>query len=197
MQKMKISVVSLIVGCVALSVLAADAPAPDFRKVTWGMTRDEVIAIEGEPPADLTADDSIGYPVKVMSLDMLLLYSFLDDTLVKSAYALVETHSNQNTYLDDYAAIKTALTEKYGEPTADQQNFKDELYRDRKDKWGQGVSMGAMTYRTTWQTDRTDIITFMSGDNYKISLSIFYTSRDPAHVKLIEDQKAKEKSADL
>lgn len=150
---------------------------PDFRKVVWGMSKEEVIGIEGTSIIEQT-DDYIAYNVEVNGLDMDLVYYFNGkDQLCASAYISNEKHSNQNDYILDYNELTDALTEKYGEPYEDETVWKSDLYKGKSSYWGLAIAAGDLVDYASWDTDNTTIKIKIDGDNYKINIRIVYISK--------------------
>jgi hypothetical protein len=97
-------------------------------------------------------------------------------------------HTNANAYIDDFKEVKKSLVEKYGRPKHgdDDACWKDELYKDDPDIWGMAISAGHLVYQAAWQTDRTDILLMLKGDNFEVRLIAQYTSKELGH---LEDEK--------
>ncbi len=150
---------------------------PDFREIKWGMTRDELLEIEGEPDGE---NESIiaYYDMEAAGLSAALCYNLNDDGLIYgSMYSIDETHTNMTDYVDDYYTILAALIKKYGEPLEDEIIWKDDLYRDDPLDWGMAVCVGHMSMFASWETETTKIYVVISGDNYDITTTIMYLSK--------------------
>ena len=185
------SFVSLIL-CVFLVILCTASLAensaneeqttPDFKQFYWGDSKEKVLQLEGEPDTDGTVNGTnatyIAYKTQAVGLDMLLAYYFCDDGLYNIRYILLEEHSNEALYIDDYNTFKKALIKKYGKPLIDSENWendsKKEYYADKK---GDALSYGYLTYSTFHITDNTYITMEMSADNYEISMIVDYVSK--------------------
>lgn len=94
---------------------------PDFRSVRWGMSEEEVKAVEGGNPKytgklDGTSARYIGYDTTLMGNDVILAYYFSNEGLFMARYIWTETHSNDSLYISDYESVRTQLTKKYGSP---------------------------------------------------------------------------------
>ena len=155
----------------------------DFKKFFWGASMDEVIKVEGTPLLDgkVNGVDAtyIAYKTTAVGLDMILAYYFCDDGLFQVRYILNETHSNESLYIDDYEKFKSALEKKYGETWWDFENWendsKKEYYADKK---GDALCYGYLEYSTIWFLDRTYISMDMSADNYDITMTVNYESKE-------------------
>jgi len=155
----------------------------DFKKFRWGDSQDQVRLIEGEPflanriPEQNT--DYIAYRTRAVGLDMILAYYFNEDRLYQVRYILDEKHSNEDLYIDDYTIFRTAMTKKYGKPLLDLEKWQDDSKKDYYiNKKGDALSYGYLSYLTRYLTDRTFILMKMDADNYEVSMTINYTSKD-------------------
>lgn len=159
----------------------AQETQPDFRQVTWGMGMDEVIAIEGEYAYSGVMNgldaEYIAYQSSVAGLDAVLAYYFCDGGLYGARYILTEEHSNDSLFIQDYDALKEALTTKYGEPLLDNENWTDtskkSYYANKK---ADALSYGYLSYETYFMNDRTLVTLSMSADNYDITTMIDFAS---------------------
>lgn len=156
---------------------------PDFRSVRWGMTEDEVKALEGNSPqysGKVSGSNAwyIGYDTTLMGNDVILAYYFGVNGLYEARYIWTETHSNENLYISDYNDVKTQLTKKYGRPLHDKENWDTTSHESSYSKQkGEALSYGYSTYLTRYSTRRTNISMYMGADNYDVSFIIYYESK--------------------
>ena len=69
------------------------------------MSKQEVMASEqGKPEHE--EDNAIGYKVKILDKNFLLVYFFVQNKLVRSRYVLDVEHSNKNDFIYEYEQIK-------------------------------------------------------------------------------------------
>jgi len=148
-----------------------------FRQTYWGMSRAQVEATESGKTVDTGQDNAIAYQGKVASLDAYTIYYFVADKLVKTRYAIVEKHSNRNDYIEDYSVVQKALTDKYGTPKTKEVQWKNRLYQDDQEEYGFAVSLGHLQFWSSWETEPTDILLRLWGDNYQIKLMADYESK--------------------
>ena len=183
--------VVMVLGCTvargeALDTTAAagseNEAAPDFRSVRWGMTEEEVKALEGSDVAVSGKVDGknawyIGYTTTLMGNNVILAYYFGPDGLYEADYIWQEDHSNENLYISDYNEVKKELTKKYGSPQFDDEMWDTSshksYYSERK---GDALSYGYLSYITAYSTDRTEILMYMVADNYDVGFYIWYKS---------------------
>ena len=162
------------------------APEMDFRSTRWGMTEDEVKAVEGNNPDYSGRLDGrnawyIAYERKLMGNGVLVAYYFSTNGLYEARYIWTEKHSNENLFISDYDSVRTQLTNKYGNPWWDHENWDTTSHKNYyADKKGDALSYGYLSYETCYSTARTDITMQMSADNYTVSFIIYYESKDIA-----------------
>ena len=162
----------------------------DFRNTNWGMSREEVKLTEKRTP-DLETDNGLVYKAIIDKYDCYCIYYFLENRLYMSAYRFNEKHNNKNAYIEDYENLKELLTKKYGKPTWENVDWKDDFYKDIKGNWGLAVSRGDLVYTITWEAPITTVQMRLTGDNYKIDLFIAYYSNELEDwVKEIMDKKS-------
>ena len=168
----------------------------DFRKTKWGMSIEHVMYSEGVK-ARLEVKDALVYEAEVLGMNCLIFYEFIGNILASGNYFFVEEYSNRNDYISDYDSVKNTLREKYGSPKSTEINWRDDSYKDKPPKYGLAVGLGHLIYRSTWETDSTDIILSLAGGNYEIELVVHYRSK-VFYPKLMEKQeKEKESKSDF
>ena len=158
----------------------------------WGMSKEQVIKLEGEAGQQEKSQglEGIGYKRRISNLDCNIYYVFAENKLTRGIYMFVEKHSNKNLYIDDYNEIKKALTDKYGKPKDDNIFWRNDLFKDDHSEWGLAISIGHLRYFTTWEPPETEITLGLHGDNYEISLHVEY-----AGIKFKElEEKVKKKA---
>jgi hypothetical protein len=172
----------------------------NFRKTVWGMTKESVKHTEKRKPV-FDRENDLVYNDTLMSLNMGVFYHFVENKLVSSGYGVIEKHSNKNLYINDYKELKNVLLEKYGDPSDrwfDGEKYKEilwlnDLYKDNPSHWGFAISLGHLVYQSCWETDETEIVLKLNGDNYEIQLNLVYYSKKLKHLeeKEKEDEKLK------
>ncbi len=171
-----------ILALLPLTVNAAEEVPYHFKQFRWGDSKEAVMKVEGEPIIEGEMDGInatyIAYETTAAGLDMLLAYYFCDEGLYSVKYILIEEHSNELLYIDDYNTFKSALTKKYGEPLADREGWvndsKKSYYKNRK---GDALRYGYLCYQTLYLADETYIMMEMDADNYDISMIVQYESK--------------------
>ena len=148
----------------------------DFRGVNWGLTRAEVRLTEsGKPSREGTT--GLFYSSTVAGMPVIIAYVFDDQRLSRARYIFQPKHEDTNDYLVDFKDVKVSLLLKYGQPKIDEVDWRNKEYKDEVSKWGTAVSLGHLTYRTSWETPTTNILLTLRGDNYKVSLETEYSAK--------------------
>ncbi len=160
------------------------------RKTKWGMSMEQVKSSESLPLTK-ELEKSLFYRTNILNKNMTLVYGFIDNKLTNVSYVSEVSHSNKTDFIADYKEFKTVLTKKYGKPMQDRTIWKNDLYKSDYSHWGMAISIGHLIYLAKWETANTTIANMLTGDNYKITHIILYSSK-----KLKElGTKAKEKEA--
>lgn len=166
----------LLISALALISFTTFAQT-DFRKSTWGMSKSQVKQIEAvEPLTDVK--DMLVCSSKLASLETLIGYIFVEGKLVRGIYQFGDKHTNRNDYIDDYKKLKELLTKKYGSPKKDDVVWKNDLYKGDVQNYGMAISIGHLSYYSSWTTDRTKIALFMYGENFEIDTALEYSSTE-------------------
>jgi hypothetical protein len=171
-----------------------NAESSNFRKTSWGMTKDQVKATESLKVA-FENNEAIGYDSSVNGLSSEVYYVFAKEKLVRGRYYFTNRHVNENDYIADFINLKKLLIQKYGQPTYEDQIWKNSLYKTDRDNWGMALKAGHMFYFATWQNENTEIYLHLGGDNFEISMSIDYTSKELGGLE--EEQKTEQAKGDL
>lgn len=166
-----------------LLALACWGQEPDVRGVRWGMTEAEVIASEGRDP-DERRDGWIYYSLTAVNMPAVMGYHFDGDGRLRHAvYRFVPRQLSNGLWFDDYRRLVKLMTEKYGEPTAEDTVWLRELYRYDPDSWAFAVSIGDLRLHHWWESERTYMALVLRGDSYAMDLRLEYGDRAAADDK--------------
>lgn len=156
---------------------------PEFtirNSIKFGMSRSEIMGKETEIPF-INENDMLVYSNLSISgiSDTVLLYSFNKEDLLSSvAYMFMNSHSNENLFIDDYDKIEESLKEKYGNPLLSGPTWSNDLFKGDASNYGLAVSLGDLSYRSIWFLADLKISHSLTGDNYKIQHAILYLSNE-------------------
>lgn len=103
-------------------------------------------------------------------------YDFREGSLIAGQYLVLQRPVNGlNEFIDYYEALKTSLTERYGQPSEDRTVWTNDLYQPLPDYWGIAVQMGHLRYAARWDTPAGMITIELTG-NHHSRLMIEYRS---------------------
>jgi len=131
----------------------------DFKKTTWGMNREEVMATETTKPYKgnfifkVSKDILIYNNVKVAEIETSLKYRFENDLLVSASYKFIENNPPKI-----YEKLKKLLIGKYGVPAEDSDLWKNENSKNLTAPPNEQISLGNLSLKTVWFLDRTKIV---------------------------------------
>jgi hypothetical protein len=151
-----------------------------FRKVQWGMNKDQIVQAEGKKPDKIEHNDLYVYKnISINSISSDILYVFnSQNQLCEVVLFSRESHVNKNAYIDDYDRMVNTITTKYGASVTNTPNWKNDLYKDDPQDWGMAVSCGHLSYLASWKLSDTTIDTLLTGDNFKIDLTVLFNSKN-------------------
>ena len=102
----------LFILCLFSCTMPVDAAEPDFRKVSWGMSVEEVLlAEEAECIKEHSSLDRIVYRESAFGRTGILFYDFEEEKLAKATYLFGELTAEEAKGL--FKDIKTVLSKKY------------------------------------------------------------------------------------
>ena len=103
-------------------------------------------------------------------------YDFREGSLIAGQYLLLHRPVNGlNEFIDYYHAIKTSLTEHYGQPGEDRTVWTNDLYEPLPDYWGIAVQLGHLRYAASWITTDGLVTVELTGSHHS-RLAINYRS---------------------
>ncbi len=158
------------------SNVLSDGKSSDFtfrNNIMFGMSKADVIKDEGKKP-DHDTGNQILYLSECAGIDANLIYSFDDDGLWQAGYVFAEEHSNDNLFVEDYEGVQALLVTKYGKPSTEGENWRDDLYKYEPSKKGFAISLGDLTMASFWTYQDYEIKHIMDGDNYDIKHLVIY-----------------------
>ncbi|MBN1604873.1 MAG: hypothetical protein JW915_24920 [Chitinispirillaceae bacterium] len=147
----------------------------DFRKVRWGMSISDVKTRESakllkENLNQLEYEaDFLGYTCKVV-------YYFITSRLQRAELLISQDHTDPARYYKDYENLIRYLNPIYGTPLSDVRNWKNEMYKNDRSRWGFAISIGFLTCKTVWNNKRSQVSLNISGGNHKIKTNLEYIS---------------------
>lgn len=163
----------------------APAPAPaapafesteGWNKARWGMSPERV----GQIYASAKGTES-GMFMKgnVFGKNAAVVLQFAQNMLCQVEISFTDEHkTDPSGYYEDYDAIKAAVTRAYDDPLTDDMNWKDETLSQDESKWGAAIAYGDLDLEATWVTDKTSVALRCKGQDFKVSTTVTYTSKE-------------------
>ncbi len=145
----------------------------DFRTVRWGMSipevkKQEVAKLLNESNTQLEYEaEFLGYTCKVF-------YYFTSSKLQRAEMFISQDHTDPAKYYKDYEKLIKFLNPLYGAPISDQKNWKNEMYKNDRSRYGFAISIGFLTCKTVWNNNRSQVSLNISGGNHKIKTNLEY-----------------------
>ncbi len=159
----------------------------DFRHARWGMSKDQIKAIEGaSPDPDLqkltngNGVDALCYKTDYSGYDVLFEYQFSNDSLNRGFYEFNISHSDDNLWLVDFMQIKRILDARYLPADKEYTSWYDNGYKNDPSQWGFAIKAGQMEKVAEWHTSQSHIILDLHGSGDAIFLELIYDQMAPA-----------------
>ncbi|MEM7007968.1 MAG: hypothetical protein AAF462_02420 [Thermodesulfobacteriota bacterium] len=148
--------------------------ASDFGKARWGMTREQVIQAEASNP-NWESPTSIGYSHNNNGHIAHTEYIFTANRLTMGQYLIVVPNSEEDRYLKEYENQKNLISRKFGSPKIHEENWLNSLYKDKPERHGFAVYIGHLSYKSKWDTERTEVLLELKSNNYNMTLETHYS----------------------
>ena len=183
----------LILACLAALAWASAARAGDFRNVEWGMSVEEVRAVETVPLEEEVPDvpeiTCLFGETTVFGLDCELIYFFANGELKQARYFFFHETQNPNSLISHYEKLDRLLMEKYAFPLVREDFMEPDYTGDR----GTGLVTGKGWMFSEWLLpDGATIEHELSGDNHEPFHCVdYYAPGGRDLLDEIEEQSAK------
>lgn len=165
----------------------------DFRVANWGDSKELVMKKEGRPNIIDNMPDLYAFTDNIAGLPCTVLYCFSDNKLTMAKYLFDVKHSNDNLFIQDYHDLVDLMTQKYGAPTSGGKNnavWFNDLFKDDFNRWGLAIGTGDLAFDSSWDSDNTEILLLLKGENYNINLVLQYVSK---HLSELREQQSNKK----
>ena len=141
------------------------------------MERQQVIQLEKNKIINQD-EDNLVYECQINNKECSLIYGFNNKKLVCAVYYFHIRHVNLNDYIDDYYELQNLLASKYNQPILNEAVWKNNLFQNNRLKYGAAISLGHLIYISKWETEKTNVMLSLTGDNYEVQLSILYSDKN-------------------
>lgn len=149
----------------------------DFRGASWGMSKEEVKSTEDIAPLN-EGEGFISYRERVMGLDAVVAFHFLDGALVEAGYAFRESLGGEHAYLREYRNLKNLLTGSYGQPSFDEGSCGECGGFCVRCTGEECAGACPLVYLCEWTTPRSIIRLVLMGEGRGFDFGILHRSRE-------------------
>ncbi|MEW6144384.1 MAG: hypothetical protein AB1598_05135 [Thermodesulfobacteriota bacterium] len=161
----------------------------NFRKTTWGMSREQVKASEDtEPTGD--RPEVVTYRGEFEGIPVIIGYVFDGDKLARAGYLMRGSYQDPNSYISDYDKVKESLIKSYGSPAEDNVVWDEGEEVQDPALFGESVCAGKLVYSTMWSDGVTVIRENLSGEDGKCSHGVTFESVELFIKKTIQDSES-------
>lgn len=187
-----VCIYTLPAGAVDDAPLPSNGPANgDVRNFVWGVGREDVKQYEKGMYFD-EQDNALFFLDYIHEARSLITYEFYKDKLYRVRIDFQKRFTDEQKHMDMYYDVQREIEEQLGPPVDTEFLWLGkQRYKDRPDYWGTAVYMGDLRLRTTWRTQRTDVMQSLRGKDFKPEFTLIYTGRD------ILAEKEREEAEDL
>lgn len=150
----------------------------DLRQLDWSLTREQIIAREGEP---MEADGTVmAYEKRFLGKKAYIGYDFQDGRLIQVLCVMMEEYTHAIDYINDYHLAKAYLSKHYGAPTLPyDESWREESKRaDFAEKKGDALVLGHLSYMNIFDQDpdtRVAIITWK--DDTGVNTTLYFQDK--------------------
>jgi hypothetical protein len=183
MKKLLLLVLAVSLGLAALSCRDRNetgtkkAAEFNFRKTTWGMSRDQVKASEDTKPTG-EKPDVVTYRDELDGIPAIVGYLFDGDKLTRAGYLMRGSYDDPNKYIEDYDKVKESMIKTYGAPAQDEMHWKEGEESQDPAQYGKAVCDGKLRYTTVWTDGVTMITERLGGENGNCKHGLMFESID-------------------
>lgn len=149
----------------------------DFRGSSWGMSKEEVKFSEDLAPMNEGAG-YIAYRDRVMGLDAVVGFHFLDNSLTEAGYAFREPLGGLRTYLRNYLNVKKLLADAYGNPAFDENTCAECGGFCVRCSGEECADSCPVVYLCEWTTSRSVIRLVLMGDGGRCDFGLLHRSME-------------------
>lgn len=168
--------ITLFIAFAIVQLSKAQTSPNDFRGFAWGSPLNKVQAGEKAKFVKKEKEDILQYEDQLGKVDCYVMYVFNDnDKLVSGDYIFTRDYPNSQLYVHDYYKFQQLLTDKYGKPRSEKENWANNATVTDKENYGQAVMDGHLSLYATWETERSYIKVSLALIEGKPSVQIHYT----------------------
>lgn len=160
----------------------------DLRQIDWSLTREQIIAREGEP---MEADGTVmTYERRFLGKKAYIGYDFQEGRLIQVLCVIMEEHAYAIDYINDYHLAKAYLYKHYGAPTLPyDESWREESKRTEfAEKKGDALELGYLSYMNIFDEDpdtRVAIITWK--DDTGVNTTMYFQDKSYEGFGMVEE----------
>lgn len=145
----------------------------DFRQTNWGMTVEEVLAIEIRQPYIKSQGWSsssyfLEYRTTMAGIAGSYSYYFTDNQLDSVTFRISDSG------IDDFYKLKDELSRIYGEPKYALELWRNNFYKDNPEQYDDAIAVGHLLVCNYWETKTTSIEMDLINHDEKLNLKIYF-----------------------
>lgn len=167
----------------------AEAAKDGFAAAKWGMSKSEVLKLEGKEPTHHSTDERLVFESEIASKSVLAVYTFSKGKLTRGKYAFMERHSSKNTYISEFDRIAALLEKRYGKSLKTDIIWSGDLFKGVPSKYGLAVGKGELSFYNDYGNPETEVLLSLTGGNFEVSLGIEYLSKKYKDLDAERDEK--------
>ncbi len=151
----------------------------DFRNLKWGMTKDEVINVEGSGARE-TKENTLYYTrVREEEYPADAEYTFIDNKLAQGIFYIKENKDGGSITLDDYDELVNSLKDRYGDPDIIDLRFaSDDLKTDDREEMMNLIKTNQFNYKTGWDLDKTELSVVLFNKDNAVCIGLRYKDKN-------------------
>lgn len=137
----------------------------DFRKATWGMSKDEVRLSEPFAPFRST-DKTLIYTFEWNNMSGYVIYLFMNNSLTNGSYYISQKHDNFVQHIESFGQIMNRLSEELDEPDGVKFLWKTNVFEINTDWYGIALKEKQLAFTYFWEKKKRhiDIAMFYEDD---------------------------------
>ena len=147
--------------------------------VPWGASMARVLAAQPGTVIVRTGERLITHD-RLASLPVAVTYRFRDGGLDAVSVLNRARHADRNEYIDDCVRLRRGLAVRWGEPYTDERAWRNDLFRERRERWGDAVAAGHLVYRVAWRSGGTGVVMTLASERLQVSHEVVYRRRPAA-----------------
>ena len=157
----------MLAGC---ALLPGQRSLPQFP---WGASPQEIRAEQATRPVLATPERQV-YHARLAGLPATFVYHFADGKLTEVVVVNRARYQDRTRYIDDFHHVSGLLRQRHGQPDFEEMRWRNRLFADRPERYGDAISAGHLTYLARWTTPEVRILMALRGERYQVVHELVY-----------------------